>query len=261
MNTLVPYKIVVPSRRRAPLMLKLFTLLPDATICVEESEEAEYAEVVPPSQLVLHPPVSGMGEKRNWMLDHFSEQALCMIDDDLQMLISHVHTRPKRYRDANVIRQVIENGVNIATDLGLSLYHWSRFGNPISYSNCEPFGLANSISSAFIVLGRDYRFDDNLASKADVDMSLQHMLKERIVITDRRWHFKFRKMFTLGGGDQGRRTAERMKADEDYLQRKWRGHLNLNARKGRKMAANAQLRIVVCRKNPAGYRGAGPIKY
>ena len=77
-------RIVVPSRKRVANIPRVLSMLPNATICVAESEEAAYRDVVPTKQLLLHPEMHGLAAIRNWLAKTLQEDCLVEIDDDLR---------------------------------------------------------------------------------------------------------------------------------------------------------------------------------
>ena len=77
---------VIMSRRRPLNMAHMFRCFPDAYVCVEDSEERDYKAFVPDGRLVLHPPMTGSAEVRNWMIDHFQEDCIFQVDDDFRRI-------------------------------------------------------------------------------------------------------------------------------------------------------------------------------
>jgi hypothetical protein len=214
-----PYTIIVPSHKRAERMPQLLSLLPTATICVEESEGAAYAARVPEGQLLLHPPVPGMAALRNWLLDHCPTETCVQIDDDLEAIFSQTWERARKITDPNIIRQLIENGVNIATDLGLGLFCWGRM--PVFYNGAKPFGLTSMAMGAVVIRRGRLRFDDRITMHEDFDLTLQALLVDRVVLCDRRFYWDFGTLYGEPGGAQAQRTAERMRALKVILKEKW----------------------------------------
>ena len=64
------FKVVVPSRRRETQISRLLKLIPEATICVDESEMDAYGPHVPADQLLPHPPARCIGEIRDWIVQN-----------------------------------------------------------------------------------------------------------------------------------------------------------------------------------------------
>ena len=131
-------------------MERLMALLPTARICLERSEADAYmAAGVPKKKLWLHPPLGGMAEKRQWMLDHCKAGILIMCDDDLKCVKCMVGRYIRMTTDAGAILQIIENGMHKAVDLGLSLFSWSRAPNPMQFQGHNFYSWTGPAAGCF----------------------------------------------------------------------------------------------------------------
>ena len=104
------YQIVVPSRRRLENMPTIRRLLPDALICVDESEADEYAELCE-GRLLIHPQMSGLPKIRNWIHANVEADYIAHIDDDFRQVLSQVSVfgNKRKITRAEEISVLIEN--------------------------------------------------------------------------------------------------------------------------------------------------------
>jgi hypothetical protein len=231
MPTSPEYTIVVPSRARPGSVPKVLRLLPTAVVCIDDRERDDYAAVTPASQLLLHPPTETIGEVRQWILDEIPGPVV-MIDDDLRDVRPMVGVKRKPITDPDVIRVIIENGVRCATDLGLHLFSWNRNPVPMYFQPNNPIEFAGPCAGAFGVIGRKFRFDTSLIHGEDCDLTMQALLRDRVVLIDNRFYWQFGPVHQGEGGLQQIRTHEKIKADIDKLRKRWGSYLVLDAKPG-----------------------------
>jgi hypothetical protein len=119
---LIDYEILIPSRRMVNNAPKILKLLPTARIYVDERERSEYVAAVGVEKVVVHPPTKNICEVMRHMLTMKRAECVVRIDDDLVSVISMIGRRSKKITDAGAILQIIENGINVAVDLGLKMF-------------------------------------------------------------------------------------------------------------------------------------------
>ena len=217
------YRIVIISRKRSRNMRVMRALLPTATVTVEESEMHEYAPHVPAHLLVPHPKLPGVTFLRNWVMDHFTEPCIVQCDDDL----THVKILGgacRTLRRACDILRVIENGVQVATDLDIGVFNWTcvlMAGR--SYQAHDPFSFTKDCAGIFGIRGtaRHRRFDELTPSWEDIDFSLQAIRDDRILLTEMRYHFDFGPMRQSAGGNLSAASETQRMQGASYLRAKW----------------------------------------
>jgi len=227
MAAVIPYTITIPSHKRVrniPPMLRLF---PSAVVVVDEQEREDYAQVVPEQQLLTHPSLDTLPKIRNWIIDNVPTHAVVQIDDDLRNVLSMVWRRPKKIVDPVMLQRIIENGVNIAHDLKKSCFCWGRMRMAMTSPSLKPFAFSRLISSSFVIVGKQARFDDSLPFNADLDLTLQLLLKERIVLQDTRFYFDHGSIEGEGGGAQAKRTTADMERWKQHIKSKWKAHVQV----------------------------------
>lgn len=246
-------QIAVPSRKRAHLMPKLLGLLPDAIIYIHKSEVPDYAGVVPDGQLRTHDVDRQMCAIRNAIFEDMERRGVkyvAQIDDDFTGIRSNIWRRPKKYKDAAVIRQVIANAAQIIDDLGKTVYAWNNAPASLFYDPTKCINLCHHFGTCWVAR-TDKRYDPEFRGFCgDVDFNLQVFFDDRIAIYDDRIAFEFLPMHGESGGLQDIRTEAIRAFDMERVKSKWKGHVVIRETNGKKFA-----RPVVNRKSPLGFRG------
>ena len=217
------YQIVVPSRGRPNNAWKILSLMPDAFICVDERERADYAPFVPKRQLLLHPPTTGAPAARNWIIQNTKAPCLIQCDDDLIGVRSNVGA--KRFiTSPDDVMAIIENAVTACSDLKLTTFCFSRTANTTVIRPEErPIVPTQQVYGIWGVMNGARRrlYDETLKSRADLDWTMQTLLADRIVYADVRFYFDFGSSFSGVGGQSGLVTAEDFKRSTDIVAKRW----------------------------------------
>lgn len=217
----VTYRIVVPSRARVDNMVQLFSLVPDAYVTVDEREIDDYRAAVPDGRLMPHPPLSTLGAIRQWILDNTPETCVVMLDDDFAGVIALIGRHTRSIKEPAAILKLFENQMQMCVDLGLSLFGFQREPNPMWLNGGNPFSLTAPAYAAIGVVGRKLKYDVSLSQREDLDLTMQALLKERVVLIDRRYYFDFGPVWSGRGGQQGMRTSEREIAETKKMKQRW----------------------------------------
>ena len=223
---MLPYRIVVPSRKRTFLIHELLVRVPVATVVVDAKEAASYLKAgIPQDQLVTHPSLKNLPSIRNYIMDRFTEPALIFMDDDFQAI--KVLGGPggwlKTWPD---IQRMLENGIELSEDLGIGVFCWNVFpANSKDYQSNDPFSLTATPIGTFIVMGssRHRHFDLNTVGRADIDFGLQALLHDRILLCDKRYYMFHGMKEHLPGGASGIITDAIREASTKYMRTKWGG--------------------------------------
>jgi glycosyltransferase involved in cell wall biosynthesis len=236
-------------------MLKCF---PDALVCVDEAEKADYEEVVPRGRLVLHPPTNNVVDVRNWMIDYFQEDCIFQIDDDFEKIQCYCNADIRDItfiRDPVHIAQIIDNAHWPAFDLGIGVFCWARFGNPINYSPFQPMSLCGApVMCAFGMRGsaRKRKFDNSVPGMADLQFSLETYRDDRIAYCDTRYYWDFGKIYGGVGGNLGMVSTEMRENTVRVMRSRWTKYLHIgNSRdatsKGSKTRLNTDTQAISIR--------------
>ena len=217
------YKIVIPSRKRPKQAERALSLIPTAVVYIDRRERDDYMNI-PARNLFLHEPTSGPVEMRNRLVVDFDAPALVEVDDDLRG-VRLLRQPGKLVTDPGFIRAVIENGVQIATDLNIGLYGWSRsiMTRTFRSMRVKPFSLVAPIFSTYIRRGpARYRlYDQDMQGRSDTDLVLRTLMEDRIVLADNRFYFDHGAIFSGKGGCVDLITADQYERATTLLKDRW----------------------------------------
>ncbi len=215
--------IIIPSKgRQGTIGQRSLALFPDAIVTVDEREVEAYAPVVPPGQLLPHPPLPGISAIRNWILDTIPDEAFVMVDDDIKSVYSKVGRVIKHYRRPDDVRQIVENAYECARGIGAHLFGFTQDGNVLGFKPQDPLTFVGWIGTVIGIVGRGLRYDERLAiGSEDIDLSLRHLLEHRIVFIDERFHFYSVNRLRATGGNASNRSLEREQRESQRLIDTW----------------------------------------
>lgn len=247
------YAIVVPSRKRVHNMPVIRELLPDAVICIDEREHADYQDAVPPGRLLLHPPMDTAARVRNWIMDEVTTPILVHIDDDFAGV--QVLTGSQRYiTNAEEIRAILDNAARACADLGLTTFCFSGTPNAtIVRPDVRPIMATQPVFRVFGTMGaaRTRKFRTDIPGRADLDWTLRTLLLDRCVYADVRFYFDCGPVFTGRGGAVGLITPEQFTAGTRELRKTWGRHVSFKVpgwQKKQNQVASVSLKVVRANK-------------
>ena len=211
-------KILIISRGRADT-ITTHKVLPDwVEILVPESEESDYRQKVSNPILTIPDDVKGLGEVRNWVLKHFDEETVIMIDDDIKCLYRLTGKLTQRVTDKEEIVQVLINTAVMAKDMGVHCFGFAQT-DIRKFDGTDPFKLCTWVGGVIGVIGRKYDFRKD-KFKVDIDFCLQNLLVDRIIFQDSRYTFPQSRDNNVGGNSMFR-TEDDFKKSVDSLKEKW----------------------------------------
>ena len=198
-------------------------LFPEATLVVPETELETYSHI-PLERVGIPDRFQGISAVRNWIIQHFPEEIVVMLDDDITDCVCLVSLKSRRL-SVEEIGAMIENTVYCAHGAGARLFGWQQRPDPRALMRNDPFRINKWVGGAVGVIGKEIKWDELLRCKCDIDATLQELLTNRIV-----WH-EARFSFTQGrdknlGGNSLFRSADRIAAERRYLQSKWKAHIS-----------------------------------
>ncbi|HWP59507.1 MAG TPA: hypothetical protein VNL14_16565 [Candidatus Acidoferrales bacterium] len=216
-------RIVIPSRKRVESCRRAFRLVPSAEVCVAESEAEDYREFR--AALTTHPDdVAGVSRVRRWILEHRKEKCVVIFDDDVSRVICLVGRKARVITDPVAVYRIIFNAASIAEGIGVSLFSFAITPNILNFFPYDPFGFLKANGPCLGFVGRRLLPDTALSHNTDADLTLQALLKDRIVWQDTRFMFEHQIM-TNAGGNRHAISAGSWSADRHYLKRKWGAYL------------------------------------
>lgn len=221
-------KVVIPSKNRADTIEEgALHLFPDAIVCVAESERDDYLKVVPANQLLLHSDdVTGIAPIRQWILDNVDDEVVVQCDDDVSEVISLIGMTTRKIKDVDSIKAIVMQAAECASDAGCSVFGFNQSWDVRKFNFLKPFKNCLWVGGLIGIVGRRIKYDTSLKLRADIDFCLQSLLVDRIIWQDSRFAF-VHKRWKGKGGNSTNRSAERHKAEIDYLKRKWGKYLQI----------------------------------
>jgi hypothetical protein len=216
-------KVVIPSRRRSQTIgsdsLRLF---PDAYVVVHESERDDYRKVVTKRGRLLTHDVAGLGTILNWIVDNVADRhAIAILADDTTGFYLMPGWSARRVDEPERIMAIIESTAQCAIDAGCGLFGGAQNPNPVQYEPGRPIKLARWVGGPLgMVTGHGLRFDERLSLHVDVDLSLQSLLKHRIIWCDARWCTSGRALSNEGGSAH-LRGHDAFEREQAILKEKW----------------------------------------
>lgn len=214
-------KIVIPSRGRSDTIVKQsLKLLPEAFVIVDEIEYDDYAKVMDKDRLLTHPSIHGITKICNYIIKLHPTEPIAMFGDDHTHLVAMPGWSTRRLKPTDV-PWLLDNAAQCAADAGCGLWGFGRNANPIMYEPTRPWRIAQWITSPIgFVPGHGLKFDERLNLMADVDLSLQSLVKHRITWFDSRFCF-IGAALNNRGGNAHMRSEEAFSRERAILKQKW----------------------------------------
>ena len=221
-------KIIISKSRYEDLSTHL--LLDDYLLVCPEEEKEHYAKKVDAGRIVCYgPEVQGLGETRNFVLDHFNED-LVMLDDDIKYFISLMNLSPIKYKDASSIEQILDTAYNNSLEVGAKCWGINQNPDVRKYHHNEPFKMSTMIVGIVGCNLDNLRFTTQNKSKVDIDFTLQNLMEHRIVWVDQRFGISVGRDNNKGGCSLYR-TNEAKQREMSFLKNKWGQYISIGSYK------------------------------
>lgn len=181
--------IVIPTYKRAG-KVQGYDYFETAKLIVSEKEKDEYSKYYDKDRIIIIPNKyeGNIAKKRNWILTNI-KRPLLMIDDDVKYLINFEgklandklnQNRKMNWKECMIM---IVQGFNLAFDWGCKLWGINVNSDGRNYQQYKPFGLSQVILGPFQGhLEHDFKYDENMGTKEDYDLSLQILNKNRKIL-------------------------------------------------------------------------------
>jgi glycosyltransferase involved in cell wall biosynthesis len=225
-------QIVIPSRGRPGNVPHMNMLFPTAKWCVSKEDVDSY-ENMGMRNFVAHPnDVLGLGAKRNWIMEHFDDETVVQVDDDIQYAVCVVGIRSRPIFMGDQIEAIVGQAAQCAKDAGASVFGFNQGSDDVrKFSSNAPFGLTGWVGTVIGTIGKRLHFDPSLRSRVDIDFCLKCLDKDRLIWRDNRFSFVNKRIKNVGGS-QGVRTALSDRAEVDKLKARWGQNLTVVEGKG-----------------------------
>jgi hypothetical protein len=213
--------IVCPTHGRAGNVKSFGVFGPSLPLVVMEGEQAElYRDAYPNAELIVHPKMTGVNPKRQWIYEQFGD--CFMIDDDVDSLLDHgaLPGEPMKIRDPERARDIVQRACDTAEDLGCYLFGFQQQPNPSLYKPQDPFRLRGLITGAALGIraGSKLWFPGKLHGSGDLWISALNAFHHRFLFIDNRYCFPNVNTFQNVGGLAGVRTMATLERNFDELQ-------------------------------------------
>jgi len=226
-------KFIVISKGRANSVYgKTLRLVPDALVCVAESEAKDYRKALPAFKIITHPDdVVGIGPLRNWVTTNVSDGTCIMLDDDISCVYDQSQLRKIRIEDPQHCMAILERTAIVAQEAKVRLFGYTQMARPLAYKPFEPISLSTWMGGVVGVNGKDPIWDESLLLRADIDACLRSIMKDRIVLVDSRYCW-IHARFEGKGGNNTLRSSARHQAEIGRLLLRWGRYLKVKKEKG-----------------------------
>jgi hypothetical protein len=225
----VNWAVAIPSKRRSRNMPRMMAFFPYARVYVDAVEKDDYAPHVPAGQLVLHDSLPNHPHIARHIFERERDSVVLLLDDDLEKVASFVRTYPRmrEYSDWRDLRRIVENMVNLLEDLDLMYGGWNCMAHPGGFNPIKPVSLTGVVRGAMMVRGRQLEVDTEI-TQFDMDLTLQALLKSRVLVKDMRFFWDFGSTQANAGGRQAVDTnAEYITRGRERLRAKWPGYIEI----------------------------------
>lgn len=213
-------RVVIPSRGRVESCADTARLFYDPIVTVAESELQDYRSVLR-CEILPHPDdVTGIAPIRQWILNHFDDETMVMVDDDVTKAYVLIGQRKRTITRPDSIKQILSNAETIARGMGAPVFGFNQAWDVRKFSPQDPLRFYGWTGGVIGIIGRDLHYDQGLLLRADIDYCLQALRTFRTVFIDHRFSFVHRR-FGGGGGNAHLRSQKRNEEELRYLQEKW----------------------------------------
>jgi len=218
-------KIIAPSYKRAGNVKAVDVFHDKLILAVHEFEKEEYQKAYPNNELMVMPDDIGgnMAKVRNYIRDNCDSRYLVMIDDDVEEI--GYHEDMERHPIGLVaIMEFLENGFQIAEDVGTILWGINLQADPKFYREYSPFSFLSPVLGPFschiVDDVNDIRYDNRLGLNEDYDYALQVLHKYHKIFRNNKYYYLAGHL-TEQGGCGAYRILDEEKRQSEIMLNKW----------------------------------------
>ena len=181
--------------------------VPGCTVCVPESQAAEYLELHPGLPQLVHPDsVVGIWAKREWVRQNAGGDHV-QFDDDVTgcyRVYRGVGSWKKSTLGPDRVGELVEATADRARRLGAFFFGWGQHARPLTYNGLKPFRFGGYTPSGAMGLLKGCKVwwptDRELGDGDDYWACLMNAHLHRFAFFDRRFVFTFRPTQGAAGG-------------------------------------------------------------
>lgn len=160
-----------------------------------------------------------IARKRNWILNTLGPNVV-MVDDDYAYL-GMVEKGEQVRLEWPSIEALIDNGFQMAADLGTPLWGVNLQVDPRFYREYAPLSMLSPVLGPFVAVGETkIRYDEDLWLKEDYDFWLQVIHRHHKTLRLNKYHYKV-DHFDEAGGIVGQRNLPEEVRQLNRLEQKW----------------------------------------
>lgn len=218
--------IASPSYRR-PFSCDIVKYIPSVQVFVDEKELFLYQSSYPRGNFIAVPAgIQGNNCRvKNYILDRFQNNVVCIVDDDLTNIGYHENGHINYLSRERDVQHFLYKYTVMALDLGVHMWGVNLNQDYQLYHEWTPFALSSHIAGPFSVhVNSDLRYDERLSLKDDYDMVLQQLNKYRKILRLNKFFYLARQAASgdiKAGGCSVYRTLDEEERQNVLLQKKW----------------------------------------
>ena len=199
----------------------------DTYVYVHKKEVDEYAKYMDKKMIRPVPDsLRGIVFVRKFMYeDTKNEDYTLQLDDDFSGIIyRHEKDEFETITDPDHIKQVVDNGYQVAYDLQTPIFFFSGQTNPTLYNLHTHVKFSGSAPSHMGIIPEfmgSINYDTRFRVMEDQDISLQAKYHKRYVFVDERYNFRFHTPYFQEGGCSTNRNSTVLQECGELLLKKW----------------------------------------
>jgi hypothetical protein len=139
-------QIVCPTHGRAGEVTAFRTFGPDLLLCVSQSQLPLYREAYPDARFDVHPDsVKRLAPKIRWMYARYG--SFFRVDDDASEMLDNTDGGSK-VTDVGKARDLVFRLADMAEEMGVFMFGFTRLARPVFYSGHRPFELSGELAGS-----------------------------------------------------------------------------------------------------------------
>jgi len=231
-------RTIIRSMGRAKTMTT-HRFLENYHVCVPESEENQYIDVVGKSRVMSHPDsVIGLAPKMNWILENIpNTEGHLYLDDDLRAfsrcyLPKEETSGNTSITDPEIVEELLLNTYRAAKEMGAKMFGWANVATMREhYSGMKPFTLVGWVNGCArgLVEGHCLKWHPEISLKEDYYVSMLNAYHYKICFKDERFCMEQGGTFKSPGGLAKFRTSETEKREVALLKKTFGKHIKAKA--------------------------------
>ena len=213
-------KIYIPSYKRAG-KVKTRKTLDGGILAIHEFEEKDYRNNEGGELLVIPDELRGnIAKVRNYILDNTNDDEIVMMDDDIKEIGYHEKLTQNKMKPEGIIR-LLENGYQMAKELGVSLWGVNLQSDPKFYREYSPFSLLSPILGTFSCHYKPkLRYDETLFLNEDYDYYLKTINEFRKTLRFNKYYY-IADHLKISGGCGSYRLKDTEIEQGERMQKRW----------------------------------------